>query len=195
MHYERNDPWLIRHYYSGTLFHEIVISKEEKWKEFSTIFYSILDNFIIPINDLKKEFLINFYTTWNKLIDFEFRPFELLNDNFLINSRNLKNRIDILEKKIHDIYQKLKFFENNIKQQIEFKSISNKFNKNMEFINQEEWLLKQKNLYPNEIIAYTIRNKNLRLLAHSNDQKILLNKIDKLIEEKIISEKDKIYFR
>ena len=93
----------------------------------------------------------------------------------------LEERIDKLEKKIDNSFL--------IRKDIEV------VEENEEFLEEEEWIKEKKREFEGDIIAFTKKKGNLKLLAHSKEREKLLKKIDNMLENQKISEHDPILFR
>ena len=104
-------------------------------------------------------------------------------------------RYDIRIETLFEELKKVSITINKIRSKFDLKSIPSKFKENQEFLKHENWLSEQKSIYPDGIIAYTIKNEDFLFLAHFQDKKSFLEQIDDILESKGISNEDRIYFK
>lgn len=107
--------------------------------------------------------------------------------------KKLEEKCLALEQEIKKLKDKYLELEKVIPAKIKINPLE--FKNNQEFIEREKWISKQQSLFPGEILALRKKGNQLELLAHSNDEKIVLKEIDNLFEKKILSDKDEITFR
>lgn len=191
---EKDNPWQIKRRYHETTPYLTDYPKQEKWLKLLNSFYQMLDQFDIPVNDLKRDLLINLVPAWNQILAFETIGPPISQRTLFFEQKNLESRVDAIEKGIREIFRRFKQIEKNLQNKNRFKPIPQKFRENEEFIIQQNWIKDQKEKYPDETIVYTIRNEEMVLLAHSSEETELFNKIDDLLEKNLISKENKIYF-
>jgi len=100
----------------------------------------------------------------------------------------LKSKIIILEERIKNLEKK----STNV---IRLKPMISQDQQNIDFYKEEKWVSNLKLEYPGQIIAYSKKNDEWEIIAHSNNEEKLLDEIEKLYEEKVIKQEDKIIFR
>lgn len=101
-----------------------------------------------------------------------------------------------LFEKIGNLERKLNILENKVEESYLIKPIPEKYRQNQKFLEEEEWIRKNKKKFENEIIIFKKdEDNNLKLLGHSKEKIKLLKKIDELYENMILDENDRIFFR
>jgi len=188
---KRVDLWGLKHLYDPNIsfkpiFHREVFKKEELEKFFIFISYgntspsSLSEILFRDVKESPFEYWINLEKVRSNPLSLKFERFH--------------HRMNTLEHKIEKLIHKFDSFDKKLSGIINLKPIPDEFRENKLFLNEQSWILEIKSKFPEEILIYIKHNGNFKLLAHSENLEYAKKKIDQLIDKKIISENDTLFF-
>lgn len=185
------DLWRLKHLYDPNFSFKPIFQREEHKKEeleelFIFISYgntspsSLSEIFFRDIKESPLEDWINYEKVRSDPLSLKFKRFHY--------------RMNILEHKIEKLIHKFDSFDKKLSGTINLKPIPDEFRENKLFLNEQNWILENKSKFPEEILIYIKHNGNFKLLAHSENLEYVKKEIDNLIDKKIISENDTLFF-
>jgi len=180
-------PWIIedkKQYFRG--FNKY--SKLDYWSDISNNPYlKNIDLENIKVFQLFFFFLLNIF---NKSYFYSLKNKHSFSKIIQEQIKELKRDQNKIMNYILKLEKKIDFLEHKIK----LKSLQVNLQENQEFIDQEKWLFIQKQKFPDEIIAYMKKNDKIILIGHAKSETLLLEEINKLIQNNELSKDDIIYF-
>ena len=107
----------------------------------------------------------------------------------------IKEQNRYLAKKFQNLETKIRQLENStflvLPSQIDQKLDE----KDEKFLKEETWINERIKEYPGQLIAYRKNDEGFELLAHSYDERDVIQKINQLIQDDLLPDSEELYFR